>query len=47
MKCECGKEITEIQNSINEDCAQRTKTEKLNLCESCWISYCDHAITGE
>ena len=47
MKCECGKEITEIQDMENEKIAQKSKTKKLDMCIYCWISYCNHATTGE
>jgi len=47
MKCECGREITKIQDKENEEIAQESKTKKLNMCCYCWIHYCHHATTGD
>ena len=46
MKCECGQEITERQDLLNEKVARETKTKKLNMCDLCWANYCYHAETG-
>ena len=45
-KCECGKEITKQRDKQNDDIAEKTKTTKLDMCDECWDSYCEHATTG-
>jgi len=47
IKCECGKEITKEQDLENDKIARDSKTKKVDMCDDCWASYCDHAITGD
>jgi len=47
MKCECGQEITKKQDLENEQVAKETKSKKLNMCDKCWTTYANHAITGD
>lgn len=46
MKCKCGNEITIEQDKENQEIADMSKTEKLNMCKKCWTDYCDHAVDG-
>ena len=47
MKCKCGKIITEEQDIKNKIVANETNTPKLDICDECWVNYCNHAVTGE
>jgi len=47
MKCECGKKLTDEEIKTNQQIAKSTKTKNMELCETCWFAFCDHAITGE
>lgn len=47
MKCECGKIISKERDLGNNKIAKETNTPKLNMCDECWIDYCEHAVMGE
>ena len=50
LKClpkTCGKEITEEQDKVNQQIADESQTEKLDMCPECWQAYIYHISTGQ
>jgi hypothetical protein len=41
MKCECGKELTEEEERVNEMVASSVSGKKPTMCEKCWNDYCE------